>query len=156
MSHLPDVAADRRAAIEHVFRRALDGLLAGEGAPWVDMFTDDGVFEFPFAPPGLPTRLEGKAAIAEHMRHLPAVIRFDRFPSVRFLHDDAAEVLVVEFTGEGRMVTTDRPYHQTYVTVAQLRGDRIAAYRDYWNPLVVLDSMGGADAAVQTFQPQAA
>jgi len=56
------------SASESMLFDALEGLERGDVKPWVDMFRDDGVMEFPFAPPGYPSRLDGKAAIAEYMR----------------------------------------------------------------------------------------
>jgi hypothetical protein len=32
---------------------------------------------------------------------------------------------------------------------------RILNYRDYWNPWVVLEALGGVDTALESFRPQA-
>ena len=59
------------SAAESLLFDALEGLKQGDVKPWVDMFHDDGVMEFPFAPPGYPARLDGKAAIADYVRTYP-------------------------------------------------------------------------------------
>jgi ketosteroid isomerase-like protein len=53
-------------------------------------------------------------------------------------------VVIIEFEGFGRGVTTDEPYDQRYVSVIHTARGRIVHYRDYWNPLVVLRATKGA------------
>jgi ketosteroid isomerase-like protein len=43
-------------------------------------------------------------------------------------------------------VRTGVAYDQTYISVVTLRDGRIARYKDYWNPLVALAALGGAEA----------
>ena len=42
---------------ERLLFGALDALRLGDTNPWAEMFHDDGVMEFPYAPPGFPERL---------------------------------------------------------------------------------------------------
>jgi ketosteroid isomerase-like protein len=48
-------------------------------------------------------------------------------------------------------VATGAPYNQLYISVVTLRDGRIAHYRDYWNPLVVLTALGGTEAAAAAY-----
>lgn len=109
------------------------------------LFAEDVVFEFPFAPKGLPKRLNGRAALAEHMLKLGPLISFGDFTLKRLYPSEATATLEFSCTGEARK--TGQPYHQDYISVVTLRDGRITHYSDYWNPLVVLTALGGVEAA---------
>jgi ketosteroid isomerase-like protein len=59
--------------------------------------------------------------------------------------------VIFEFSCSGEGVATGAPYNQLYVSVVTLRDGRIAHYRDYWNPLVVLTALGGTEAAAAAY-----
>ncbi|MEU6116981.1 nuclear transport factor 2 family protein [Streptomyces sp. NPDC047117] len=126
-----------------LFRHSLRPLLDKDIPAWVGLWAEDGVLEFPFAPDGWPARLEGRAAIAAYMRHYPDHIDLHDFPEVRIHRTTEPETVVVEMRGVGRLVETGRPFDMPYIAVVTVRGGRFAAYRDYWNPLAVLEP--GAD-----------
>ena len=116
-------------------------LLSGNAEGFVDMWAEDGSIEFPYAPPGFPQRLDGKAAIREHLRKFPEMLHFDRFSDPVFHQSQDPRVLVAEFSCEGRAVATGRPYNQQYISVVEFREGRIVKYRDYWNPVIALRAM---------------
>jgi len=120
-----------------LYRHGLRLLLDKNIQAWVDLWDDNGVFEFPFAPDGWPKRLEGKAAIADYMRGYPDHIDLHDFPYVEIHQTTAAQTIVVEMRAVGRLVETGSPYDMTYIAVVTVEDGRITRYRDYWNPLVV-------------------
>lgn len=126
-----------------MLRKALGDRIAPDAATFLDMLADNGIMEFPYSPPGLPTRLDGKAAIARHLESLGDMIEFDRMgePTVHATTDP--DVTIVEFEGFGRGVSTGEPYDQRYISVIRTDSGRIVHYRDYWNPLVVLRAIRG-------------
>ena len=115
----------------------------------LDMFSDDVIFEFPYAPDGLPKRLQGSAALAAHLERLGPLLSFG-IMELDKVHS-AGEVVIVEFSCMGAGVSTGAPYDQVYISVITLRDGRIAHYRDYWNPLIVLTALGGTQAAAAAF-----
>lgn len=134
------------------FSGLLRGALGKRLAPADDMpglFTDDIIFEFPFAPEGLPRRLEGRAALTAHMARLGPLIAFGDL--VLEAVYPSGETVVLEFSCAGAGKATGLPYDQHYISVITLRDGRIAHYRDYWNPLTVLSALGGAEAAVAAY-----
>jgi uncharacterized protein len=140
--------ADKFDSFSDLLRAALgDRLAPADGL--LDMFTDDVVFEFPYAPDGLPERLDGSAALAAHLERLGPLITFGRM-ELGTVHD-AGDTVIFEFSCDGQGVTTGAPYNQHYISVVTLRDGRIAEYRDYWNPLVVLTALGGPKAAAAVF-----
>jgi ketosteroid isomerase-like protein len=141
----------RRASALEVQERHLALMLEKDMPGWIDLWADDGVFEFPFAPPGFPRRLEGKAAVRDYIKDYPDHIDLAAFHDVQVHQTVDPDVLVVEMRAEGRIVATDKPYAMSYIYVLTVRDGKIVAYRDYWNPLVALEALGGAEALTAAF-----
>lgn len=120
-----------------LYRHGLRLLLDKDIPGWVDLWHEDGVMEFPFAPEGWPGRLEGRQAVADYMRHYPDHVDLHDFPDVKVHLTADEETIVVEMRGVGRLVETDSPFDMTYIAVVTVKGGRITAYRDYWNPLAL-------------------
>jgi hypothetical protein len=132
-----------------LLRSSMGEQLVPEGVSFFDMLTEDAVMEFPYAPPGLARCLHGKAAIRKHAEGLGDMIQIERF-SAPEVHRTASG-FVLEFSCSGIGTQTGRPYNQEYVSVITLREGRIARYRDYWNPLPVLDAMKPAEVTEKEF-----
>ncbi|GHD65622.1 nuclear transport factor 2 family protein [Streptomyces goshikiensis] len=120
-----------------LYRHGLRLLLDKDIPAWVDLWDENGIFEFPFAPEGWPTRLEGKAAVADYMRGYPDHIDLHAFPEVAVHQTTEPETIVVEMRGTGRLVATDAPFDMRYIAVVTVRNGLISHYRDYWNPLAL-------------------
>ncbi|MDY0969224.1 MULTISPECIES: nuclear transport factor 2 family protein [Sphingomonas] len=127
-----------------LLRQTLGDRIDADASSFVEMMAEDGVMEFPYSPAGLPTRLEGRAAIATHLMGLSEIIAFDRMGAAVVHPSTDPNVVIIEFEGFGRGVATGEPYDQRYVSVIRTAGGRIVHYRDYWNPLVVLRATKGA------------
>ncbi|MEV0618839.1 nuclear transport factor 2 family protein [Nonomuraea sp. NPDC050404] len=124
--------------------RALELLLAKDMAAFAGLFAEDGVIEFPFAPPGYPPRVEGRTAITAYMRGYPDLLDIREFTEQTVHRTVDPEVVVAEFEAAGRVVATGRPYRMRYIAVLTVRDGEIHHYRDYWNPLAAAEMMGGA------------
>jgi ketosteroid isomerase-like protein len=129
-----------------LYRHGLRLLLDKNIPAWVDLWHEDGVLEFPFAPEGWPRRLEGKAAVSGYMRHYPDHIDLHDFPEVRIHETGDPGIIVVEMRGVGRLVPTGEPFDMSYIAVVTVVDGLITHYRDYWNPLA-LPRDGAADFA---------
>ena len=122
-----------------LYRQSLRLLLDKDIPAWVALWAEDGFMEFPFAPDGWPKHLENREAIAAYMRHYPDHIDLHDFPELRIHQTTDPETIVVEMRGVGRLVESDRPFDMTYIAVVTVRGGHFTSYRDYWNPLAVLE-----------------
>lgn len=120
-----------------LYRHGLRLLLAKDITGWTELWDEDGIAEFPFAPDGWPKRLEGKAAVAAYMRGYPDHIDLHAFPSVEIHQTVVPETVVVEMRGVGRLVATGEPFDMSYIAVVTVKDGLITHYRDYWNPLVL-------------------
>jgi ketosteroid isomerase-like protein len=127
-----------------LLRSSLGDQLAPGAVSFTDMLADDAVMEFPYAPPGLPKVLNGKAAIRKHVEALGGTIRVEQFSSPVVYQTPTG--FVIEFSCSGIATQTGRPYNQEYVSVITLRDGLIVRCRDYWNPLIVLQAIEPEEA----------
>ena len=128
-------------------RLCMGDRLASDAISFIDMLAEDAVMEFPYAPPGSIKRLDGKATIAKYMEEVSGRLQIERFaPPVIHPTPDG---FVLETSCEGVATHTGKPYNQQYISVITLRDGHIVHYRDYWNPLVVLEAMGAGRSTGQ-------
>ncbi|MEU5976979.1 nuclear transport factor 2 family protein [Streptomyces sp. NPDC047315] len=126
-----------------LYRHSLRLLLDKDIPAWVDLWAEDGLMQFPFAPDGWPRELEGKEAIAAYMRRYPETIDLHDFPELQIHHTTDPRTVVVEMRGVGRLVASGAPFDMTYIAVVTVRDGHFTSYRDYWNPLAAQEP--GAD-----------
>jgi ketosteroid isomerase-like protein len=125
------------ASPREVFERVLRAILDVQMDVYADLFATDGTLELPFAPPGIPRRIEGREAIrafiragAERLRGAPPQWQFR---SVVVHETIDPEVIVTEFDVQG--VAAGGPYQFANLQVMTVRRGEIVSLRDYWNPL---------------------
>jgi len=126
-------------AVDVFSKLAQVGVQTGDIGALVDLCADDVVFEFPFAPPGRPTRVEGKPALGDYLKALSGRVRIEGVRNVEVHETIKPDVAIIEMTMTGSVTATGAPYEQSYVVVLTVRDGLIARYRDYWNPLRVAE-----------------
>ena len=94
-----------RELVEH----ALELLLAKDMAAFAGLWAEDGILEFPFAAPGYPPRLDGRAAVADYLRGYPDVLDVREIPAKMLHQTDDPEVVIAEFEAAGIVVATEMP-----------------------------------------------
>ncbi|MFF4605119.1 nuclear transport factor 2 family protein [Streptomyces sp. NPDC001339] len=141
---MTDTTAVRTQARE-LFARLLELLETGDIDAWVDLFHEDGVLEFPFPPPGWGTTIKGHEALLSHMKNFPEQLDV-RFSDVVIHETTDPELVVAEFTGTGTALATGRPFNQTYVSLIWIKDGKVSRFKDFWNPLVTIESLGGLEA----------
>jgi uncharacterized protein (TIGR02246 family) len=126
-----------------VLARRRQLILDGDTDGFADLFAPDGVIEAPFAPPGAPSRLEGREAIREYSRHLMASpLRLVDFEVIELYQTQDPEVVIVELRTKGTITTTGRPFTATSIQVLRIREDEIVLFRDFADPRVLADVLG--------------
>jgi ketosteroid isomerase-like protein len=136
--------SDDMESFSAMLRKALgDRIDAGANA-FIDMMAEHAVMEFPYALPGLPVRLDGKDAVARHLKRVAGLIAFDRMGTPTVHPSTDPNLVIIEFDGFGRGVETGEAYDQRYISVIRTENGRITFYRDYWNPIAVLRATKGA------------
>ncbi|MFG1607848.1 nuclear transport factor 2 family protein [Actinoplanes sp. NPDC049265] len=137
------IAADSvRVTAQKTFSSHMDHLAAGRGREWVDLFTEDAVLEFPYAPEGYPARITGRKELLKHMEGFTSTFRVE-FTQLHFYETVDPSMVIARLDCVGVARDTGRPYNQSYLSVVETSDGKISRYVDYWNPLVVLDAVSG-------------
>ena len=130
-------------------------MVAGEGVVFADLFAEDGVLRFPFAPPGMPREIRGREAIraartSEAGRR--SLLVMDGVELVVRETDDP-EVVVTEIEHYGHSQALDGPYRFRALGVVRVRDGEIVSYDDYMDPIATAALLGRTDelaAALRT------
>ena len=131
---------DPQQQIETRVFAALNALTRKDVMPWSELFTDDGVQEFPYAPEGSPKQVSGKSAIASYLADYPKMLDLHHISMPTWYHD--GNTAIAQFEVVGTAVPTGKPYNQSYISVIEHEGGKIVRYIDYWNPLIVQEALG--------------
>ncbi|MFB9238780.1 nuclear transport factor 2 family protein [Plantactinospora siamensis] len=106
----------------------------------VALMAPDGCIEWPYRPPGVPGRLQGRAEIHRHLSQAGNFVRFTEYRDL-VLHETAdPEVVIVEYDALGTLVATGAPFRQTVIAVFRVREGQVRSYRDYINPLPLMEA----------------
>ena len=134
------MSADRKQKLEEIARYVLTSS-AQMNADGFDKVlaccTDDIFLEWPFGP---PPPLRGKAAIREFL--LANTMDFEVTTEDVFV-DAEKGVTVTTASSKGRNPRTGQPYTNRYVLLYKFRGDLIAEWYEYLNPIAVMEAAGG-------------
>ena len=123
-----------------VFAAATAAIMNDDVDGWLAQCRDDVVLEFPYAPTGRPRRLEGKSAAEDYLKAVPGQVQFERITRQHVHQTVDPDTAIIEWSVSGHIKATGAPYEMSYVVVLTLVGGLIAVYRDYWNPLTLLDA----------------
>jgi ketosteroid isomerase-like protein len=94
--------------------------------------TDDVLFELPYASP--PGRIEGRDNVRAYLKGALAIFSMRLAVTEVFFTDDP-DVLIAEYASEGKVMTTGKPYTNTYIGVYRFRDGRLSGVREYFNPV---------------------
>ena len=122
-------------------------MVAGEGVVFADLFAEDGVLRFPFAPPGMPREIRGREAIrtsrtAEAGRR--SLLAMDGVDLVVHETDDP-EVVVTEIEHYGHSHAHDTQRPEAVRAVQRVRDGEIVSYDDYMDPIAMAALLGRTD-----------
>jgi hypothetical protein len=118
-------------------------ILNGDADGFADLFAPDAVIEAPFAPPGAPSRLEGREAIREYSRQVMASpLRLEDSEVIELYQTQDPEAVIVEMRTKGTVTTTGRPFTATSIQILRIREGHIVLFRDFADPRVLQDLIG--------------
>ncbi|MFF5031430.1 nuclear transport factor 2 family protein [Nocardia salmonicida] len=113
--------------------RLLAVLPSRDAAAFTAGFATDAAFEMPFAPPGVPTRIEGRAAIHAALEQRWTATSAVRLHAIhpRIYATDDPEIVVVENEVEVTRPGAERTRVRSSVNVIQVRDGEVVLFRDY-------------------------
>lgn len=127
--------------IAELVRRMVAG---DEQVEFADLFAEDGVMAYPFAPPGAPRELRGREAIREHFKARGQARQLLDMEGVDLTvrETDDPEVVVTEITHYGWAKAVSEPYRFTALGVVRVRDGQIVHYDDYMDPIAMARMLG--------------
>jgi hypothetical protein len=134
---------DRPSDPVRICDAALQCVQRGDLNAYVELFADDAVMAFPFAPAGFPRLMRGRDEIVETLAPLwqrasgsgRVITGFD---DLRWHEADDGRTVVAEFQMVGQVGRTGGTYGVRYVHVYEIEFARITELRDYWDPSALL------------------
>ncbi len=130
-----------RKDAQMTFKNHLKYLSSGRIKEWVDLFTEDGILDFPYAPSDFPKSVKGKKDLYEYMQNFPKHFKVD-FEKLHFHLTEEPTLVIAEFSSNGHAISTGNPYNQTYISVVTTDTEgKIIRYVDFWNPLVAMEAI---------------
>ena len=95
------------------------------------VYSPDVVVTNPFAPDGVPARVEGAEELKARRKDYAGLWRYESVENVT-LHETAdLEVVIAEFTVTGTVTASANPFRLSFVTVMRIVDGLITESRDY-------------------------
>jgi len=113
--------------------------------PYEALLADDVVYEFPYAAAPSSARIEGKKAIADHLRNVAEGATQWTFSDLKFFSTLEPNVFFVSLNASAVVRETGRPYRQTYVIRVTMDGDKISNLYTLWDQAARATAFGRAD-----------
>jgi ketosteroid isomerase-like protein len=130
-----------RNLAQQAFKNHLEYLSSGRIKEWVDLFTEDGILDFPYGPADFPKQVKGKKELYEYMKNFPLHFKV-AFENLHFHGTEDPTLVIAEFTSNGHALATGKPYLQKYISVVTTTPEgKISRYVDFWNPMVALEAL---------------
>ncbi len=131
-------------ALDPFFRIIEEGLRGHvDGEHFFDLLADDVSFEFVITVPDYPRHVVGRDNIVELFRGYGATFRLDSCDDLRVHYSEASSTVVLEYSSAGEVVATGYPYSNRYISVVTIKDRKVAAWRDYLDPLRVFAALEG-------------
>ncbi|WP_434054446.1 MAG: nuclear transport factor 2 family protein [Roseibium sp.] len=122
-----------------------DAIVAEAEENFLEMCDENIVFQFPFSPQGSVRELRGRDAMAAYLPKAGRLINFESMSKAVAHKAIDGETFVLEFSCKGTGAVTGERYDQDYISVIKIKNGHIVHYRDYWNPMVLLNAVGGIE-----------
>lgn len=108
---------------------------------WLSLLAEDVVAYFPFSPPGMPARCEGRSNWSKSMEGLLSAMKHFTWTGLNIVETEHAEIVYA--TGRSQVVTVSgRPYGNQYSFVFRVRAGLLVEYYEFFNPDPIVRAFG--------------
>jgi ketosteroid isomerase-like protein len=119
-------------ALDPFFAVVMEGLSKFvDGKHYFDTLDDDVLFEFRYDFPGWPQVTRGRANLVALYSGYGNNIRLDRGDSLITHPSENGRVVTLEYEVHGKILATDTPYDNRFVSIATIENRKIVRWRDY-------------------------
>lgn len=132
--------------ITQLMRDWLDLVATGPAEAWPDRVAENVVIRLPFAPPGVPSELLGRAAAIAQLGPVWSSKKRFGWRDVVILRTEDPELVVATARSEA-LLLTGQTYANSYVILTRFRDGKVVEHDEYFNPLPVIEVFGGGGAA---------
>lgn len=115
-----------------------------DGGHYFDTIADDAVFEFRYDFPGWPRTVQGRANLMALYSGYGKNIRLSRGDGVVVHPAKDGRVVVLEYEVHGKILKTDAPYDNRFVSVVTIENRKIVRWRDYMDSLAAWTALNSA------------
>jgi uncharacterized protein len=119
-------------------------MVAGEGVVFADLFAEDGVLTYPFAPPGQPAELRGRDTIRSYFSAMGQAreLFVQEGVDATVWETDDPGLVITEITHHGTSKVTGGPYRFSALGFIRVRDGEIVRYDDYMDPIALARLLG--------------
>lgn len=116
----------------------LEAVSVADGQAARPLLADDALMELPFAIPPFPSAKSGGDAIAAGIQGASRIFTTFRLTPLTFYPSPETNSIVVEVQSEGQLARGGT-YSNQYVFIFKFAAEKIALWREYFNPLRLPD-----------------
>ncbi|WP_166392265.1 nuclear transport factor 2 family protein [Nocardioides ochotonae] len=135
-------------------KRVITAYLDAVGSLAVDrvapLFHDEGRVLLPDAPLGIPREVAGREAIEDYYAALPEMVGALNFSGYVIRATEAPGDYVAEYTSDATMRATGAAYRNTYITKVTVTNGKIIELTEFFDPVRLVEAMGGAVVPPET------
>jgi len=123
-------------ALDPFFAVVMEGLSKFvDGEHYFDTLHDDVLFEFRYDFPGWPQATRGRANLMALYSKYGDNIRLDRGDSLIAHASENGRVVILEYEVHGKILATNAPYDNRFVSIVTVENRKIVRWRDYMDSL---------------------
>lgn len=123
-----------------ILRETFAAMARGDAAGAVAHYTPDYAIEFPYPVARGHFKVEGRDRVRDYLAAAFQVFRFEL--TIEVVHPAAdPELVIAEYSGRGRALTTGKPYDNRYVGFWWFRQGAICRTREYYDQGVATEAL---------------
>ena len=125
-----------------VVLKGLNGLVDGEH--YFDTFAEDAIFESRYHFPGWPSTIRGRANLMSSLSGYGNTIRLQSGDKLRVHRSQDIRVVILEYEVHGKILSSDAPYDNRFISVITIEKRKIIHWRDYMDSLAAWTALNSA------------
>ncbi len=124
-----------------VVMEGLRGLVDGEH--YFDTIAEVALFEFRYNFPGWPPTIRGRANLIASFAGYGKTIKLHSGDALVVHRSQDSRVVILEYEVHGKILSSDRPYDNRFISVITIENKKIVHWRDYMDSLAAWTALNG-------------